>query len=129
MNEVLSMLEDDTDFQSADIYLESPPADELTDEDSGEEDGGGTVDNLNGRQLSAGAEVTIVAVVLRYNHFSVVQDYAETDHAEPDTAAASTSNGKRKQPPEAAGGKKRAKTESHAKAALTRNWRKADLSK
>jgi hypothetical protein len=59
VHDVISMLEEDNAFQTADIFLEPPPVDELTDEDSGEEDGGGTIDNLNRHQLAASVDVTI----------------------------------------------------------------------
>nr|XP_023023884.1 uncharacterized protein LOC111512028 [Leptinotarsa decemlineata] len=39
------------------IYIEPPEPNVLTDEDSGDEDCGGTIDNLSGRQLRARAEV------------------------------------------------------------------------
>lgn len=38
-------------------YVEPPEANVLTDEDSADEDSGGTIDNLSGRQLRARAEV------------------------------------------------------------------------
>ena len=38
VNEVLDILENSGAFQSADIFIEPPPANELTDEDSGDED-------------------------------------------------------------------------------------------
>ncbi|KAK9744399.1 Transposase IS4 [Popillia japonica] len=41
------------------IYIESPDAGVLTDQDSGDEDGGGTIDNLPGAQLRANAEVVL----------------------------------------------------------------------
>lgn len=60
VNEVLSMLEDDSSVQEASVFIEPPPVTEDTDEDSGEEDGEGTVSNLNGRQLRAPASATVV---------------------------------------------------------------------
>lgn len=60
LNEVLSMLEDDSDVQEASVFIEPPPVTEDTDEDSGEEDGEGTVSNLNGRQLRAPASATVL---------------------------------------------------------------------
>lgn len=56
------MLEDDDLFQRADIFLDPPEVDELTDEDSGEEDGECAVHNLSGRQLTASATATIVGL-------------------------------------------------------------------
>ncbi|KAL3289116.1 hypothetical protein HHI36_003556 [Cryptolaemus montrouzieri] len=52
------------------IFIEPPEADVLTDEDSGDEDAGGMIDNLSGRQLQARAEVKFA------NH---VSDIGETD--------------------------------------------------
>lgn len=42
------------------IFIEPPDAGVLTDEDSGEEDGGGYADNLSGSQLRAQAEVKLL---------------------------------------------------------------------
>lgn len=52
VHDVISMLEEEEPFEAANIYIDPPPLDELTDENSAEEDEGGTVDNLNGRQLT-----------------------------------------------------------------------------
>lgn len=41
------------------LYITPPEASTLTDEDSGEEDGEGLVDNLSGRQLLADAEIRL----------------------------------------------------------------------
>ena len=59
VNEVLDILEEDVTFQQTDVYIQPPPVDELTDEDSGDEDEGAAIQNLNGRQLSARATATI----------------------------------------------------------------------
>ena len=57
-HQVLSMLEDDSEMNGADIFI-SPPLDpDCSDEDSGDECEG-TVDNLTRRQLEATAEVTV----------------------------------------------------------------------
>lgn len=56
LEEALQMVfSDDID----EIYIEPPDAAILTDEDSGEEDGGGVIDNLSGAQLRAPAEVIL----------------------------------------------------------------------
>ena len=60
VNEVVSMLEDDSDFMRADIHILPPPAQELTDEDSGSEDDGVSYGNLSGQQLDQPATVTII---------------------------------------------------------------------
>ncbi|KAJ8967973.1 hypothetical protein NQ314_002548 [Rhamnusium bicolor] len=41
------------------IYVEPPEVSSLTDEDSGDEDIGGTLDNLSGRQLRSAAELVL----------------------------------------------------------------------
>ena len=53
------MLQDESDFVSANIYIQPPENGNDTDQDSGSEDSGGTVDNLTGRQLWAEASATI----------------------------------------------------------------------
>ncbi|XP_046393650.1 piggyBac transposable element-derived protein 3-like [Ischnura elegans] len=58
LQEVLSALEDDQDDVLG-IYIEPPESNVLSDEDSAEEDGGGFIDNLSGRQLRAGAEILV----------------------------------------------------------------------
>ena len=60
------MLEDEGNFEAADIFIE-PPQVALTDEDSADEDDGGTIDNLNGRQLAASA-VTVLRQGLRTHY-------------------------------------------------------------
>ncbi|KAK7099022.1 hypothetical protein V1264_003223 [Littorina saxatilis] len=60
VNDVLDILEENNTFQRADVFIEPPPVDMLTDEDSGDEEERPTVENLNGRQLSASATATII---------------------------------------------------------------------
>lgn len=52
----MNILDDFGDLEAANIYIEPPDPNEITDEDSGDEDGG-LVDNLCGRQLQASAEI------------------------------------------------------------------------
>jgi len=47
-----------SDF-SRNIYIEPPEVNILTDEDSGDEDGAGAIDNLTGRHLLAPAEIRL----------------------------------------------------------------------
>ena len=47
VHEVLSMLEDVGEFEEASIYIEPSPVAAITDEDSDDEDEGGTYSNLN----------------------------------------------------------------------------------
>lgn len=58
MSEVIARLEEDNDFTTAAIYV-SPPDNAGSDADSGDEDAGGTIDNLSGAQLRARAEMTV----------------------------------------------------------------------
>lgn len=58
MQEALEIAYDD-DIDA--IFIEPPDSNILTDEDSGDEDGGGTIDNLSGPQLRAQAEVKLVS--------------------------------------------------------------------
>lgn len=53
----LALIEEDNGSQVDRIFIEPHESSVLTDEDSGDEDGGGLIDNLSGRQLRAGAEV------------------------------------------------------------------------
>lgn len=48
------------DVNVDEIYIEPPDSGALTDEDSGDEDGGGLIDNLPGSQLRAQAEIKLV---------------------------------------------------------------------
>ena len=58
VHDVVTMLENDDNFKSAEIYI-SPPADSDSDEDSGSEDSGGIADNLPSNMLLAVAHMTI----------------------------------------------------------------------
>src|SRR6218665_3051166 len=53
------MLENDEDFMSADIYIDPPADSDNSDQDSGAEDGGGTVDNLPRNVLQAEAFMVV----------------------------------------------------------------------
>ncbi|KAF2889270.1 hypothetical protein ILUMI_16903 [Ignelater luminosus] len=54
------MMEEE-DLNVSRIYTEPPDSNVLTDEDSGEEDNGGFIDNLSGHQLRAGEKVVLAA--------------------------------------------------------------------
>ncbi|XP_072401576.1 uncharacterized protein [Diabrotica undecimpunctata] len=56
VQEALNMVYED-DVKVRNIYVEPPNIGDLTDEDSGEEDGGGFIDNLSRKQLEANVEV------------------------------------------------------------------------
>jgi len=77
VNQVIAMLEDDLDFSSANIYVQPPEnsTGQDTDEDSGSEDGGGSLNDLTGRQLRAEASATIFSS----NHQKTVISDAEGD--------------------------------------------------
>ncbi|KAK9754666.1 Transposase IS4 [Popillia japonica] len=57
MEEALAMISDE-DHEVSQIFMEPPESNVLTDEDSGDEDGG-LLDNLSGRQLRVGGEVVV----------------------------------------------------------------------
>ena len=58
MEEAINIAYDDDNVQ--DIYIEPPEQGFVTDEDSGEEDAGGLIDNLSGSQLRSQAELKII---------------------------------------------------------------------
>ncbi|KAL4125910.1 hypothetical protein QTP88_010147 [Uroleucon formosanum] len=57
--DILFDADDEYQAQVREIYIEPPEANILTDEDSGDEDGAGAIDNLTGRQLLARAEIRL----------------------------------------------------------------------
>lgn len=58
LQDVLDYLEDENqDLQN--IFIEPPEVSQLTDEDSGDEDGGGLIDNISGKLLTTPAEVRV----------------------------------------------------------------------
>lgn len=61
LKEEIEMLyhNENENIKNMDIYLSPPELDILTDENSGDEDSGGLIDNLNARQLEAVAEVNL----------------------------------------------------------------------
>ena len=58
VSEVLDLLEDCGDYESADVYIEPSDVNVLTDEDSGDENEAGPC-NFTGRQLRARAAVNL----------------------------------------------------------------------
>ncbi|KAI4465128.1 geranylgeranyl pyrophosphate synthase [Holotrichia oblita] len=68
------------DIDVHEIYIEPPDANILTNEDSGEEDGGGLLDNVSGRQLLLNAELVFRSAVT-------------VDEAEPEDILVRPSNG------------------------------------
>ncbi|XP_060598151.1 piggyBac transposable element-derived protein 3-like, partial [Ruditapes philippinarum] len=60
VNEIILMLEDEGNFERADIHVQPPPVDELTDEDSASEDEEVGYNNLSGRQLDQQATATVI---------------------------------------------------------------------
>ncbi|KAG8233155.1 hypothetical protein J437_LFUL014107 [Ladona fulva] len=63
LEEALRILaeDDDSEVGVADMFISLPEGNELTDEDSADEDGGGLVDNLTDRQLRAEAEIRLAS--------------------------------------------------------------------
>ncbi|KAI4459501.1 hypothetical protein MML48_6g00004129 [Holotrichia oblita] len=57
LKEALDIAYDESDNELSAIYIEPPDSNILTDEDSGDEDDGGLVDNLSRRQLCVNAEI------------------------------------------------------------------------
>ncbi|KAG8232458.1 hypothetical protein J437_LFUL012104 [Ladona fulva] len=63
LEEALRILaeDEDSEVEVADVFISPPEGNELTDEDSADEDKGGLVDNLTGRQLQAEAEIRLTS--------------------------------------------------------------------
>ncbi|RVE42918.1 hypothetical protein evm_012446 [Chilo suppressalis] len=57
LHEIADLLEQVDNGDLQDIFIEPPEVAEYTDEDSADEDSGGLIENLTGRQLLAGAEI------------------------------------------------------------------------
>lgn len=91
MDEILQELEDDEKDISR-LYIEPPVPNVESDEDSADEDEGGMLDNLTGRQLRAGAEV-----LFANNARTQLDPELSTDDAEEvDNCKPSKKNEKRK---------------------------------
>ena len=74
-NEVISYLEECGHFDSARVYLDAPGG-TITDEDSADEDEGGTINNLPGNQLRAGAHARIFS-----NAAETMEIVGDEDHS------------------------------------------------
>ena len=74
-NEVISYLEECGHFDSARIYLDAPGG-MITNEDSADEDEGGTINNLPGNQLRAGAHARIFS-----NAAETMEIVGDEDHS------------------------------------------------
>lgn len=61
--DLLESLDDEeaTGVEDAQIFIAPPDSHVLTDEDSGEDEGDSTLDNLSRRQLSADAEIRLTS--------------------------------------------------------------------
>ena len=59
LHEVMDLLEQDDSEELVNIYTAPPAVDTDSDKDSGDEDGGGLIDNLNANQLRATAEAVL----------------------------------------------------------------------
>ncbi|XP_070206728.1 uncharacterized protein [Littorina saxatilis] len=108
VNQVVSILEDLGTFEEATVYIEPPAVGEDTDEDSGDEDDGGVVSNLNRNQLLAGSVATIVRQGVRSSvedlaaelpadadHESSPSDTEPIDVNEPSTSSATPASSSR----------------------------------
>ncbi|KAK8787485.1 hypothetical protein V5799_022738, partial [Amblyomma americanum] len=112
LEEIAKILEEEDDDVSA-IYIEPPEASTYSDEDSADEDSGGLIDNLSGRQLRAGAE-TVFTDGRRIGGCDSDDD--DDDHGGQGDGASNTSS-----PAGDAG--------VSAKLPLTSKWKKGDLQK
>ncbi|KAK6173776.1 hypothetical protein SNE40_017176 [Patella caerulea] len=108
------ILDDEDDLNWADIFIQPPEENELTDSDSADEDGiGATINNLSGRQLSAGCSVTFRTRHGRQSLEDDIDQVSITDYSSSDSEDNSTSIG-------GLLAKKR-------KLSTTRNWRHGDF--
>ena len=89
--DILFEVEDELKSSAEDIFIEPPAVHILTDEDSGDEDGGGTIDNLAGRQLQVPVELRLENNI-RIGEFSVI----ETSNVSSSTPSSSTSRSSKK---------------------------------
>ena len=78
MNDILSALEDDDDFNRADIYLTPPDNGVGSDEDSGGEDDV-SPNNLSGKQLDAEAVAVVHRNFSEKDIFGDSESNAESD--------------------------------------------------
>lgn len=65
VHEALTILEEDTDLEPKSIFIEPPQPTIHSDEDSGDEDQGGFINNLSSRQLNAGCQVVLAIPIDR----------------------------------------------------------------
>ncbi|XP_070211058.1 piggyBac transposable element-derived protein 3-like [Littorina saxatilis] len=150
VNQVVSILEDLGTFEEATVYIEPPAVGEDTDEDSGDEDDGGVVSNLNRNQLLAGSVATIVRQGVRSSvedlaaelpadadHESSPSDTEPIDVNEPSTSSATPASssrqcrGKRVQQTRTTTGpskEKKTKIMKPKQQKQEREWKKSDIS-
>ncbi|KAK5648228.1 hypothetical protein RI129_003120 [Pyrocoelia pectoralis] len=86
VQELADMLEDEEfweDIEKSDhvqsVYIEPPDKRELSDEDSADEDSGGLLDNLSGKQLLANAEI-VMDSGRRIGNFDTIRDSDISDN-------------------------------------------------
>lgn len=72
-------------YDNINVYIAPPEPSELTDEDSADEDNGGLLDNLSGRQLVSDAEIRFTN-----NYEKVLPSYNDTFHEEYYTSVSTT---------------------------------------
>lgn len=85
------MLEDTDEMCSADVFITPPSNHDISDEDSGDEDGG-TVNNLSGSQLNAASTATIV-VGTEKKMIGCEDDDDRREHEQNETDADSVASG------------------------------------
>lgn len=89
VHEVVQMIEDETGpFMHADVYITPPENADVSDEDSGDEDEPGVIDNLSANQLRAEA----VAVIDRGSGVETVGEMIDSDESSDDEEAGPSSN-------------------------------------
>lgn len=115
MTEVLDQLEAEGHFDNADIYI-SPPSDvEQSEEDSADEDAGGTINNLSGRQLRSAATATCKFKGKRSTIGDDSDDNESVDGCEPakETAASGKRVEQSSAPEPSTTSRKKSKTQRH----------------
>ena len=100
------------EFDNPEIYI-TPPDSVQTDEDSGDEDQGGLIDNLNGQQLQAEAEAVIRTGRYYRRHLEDTDSSDDVDDSSDEEPLAN------KRRPAAENG--------HKKVPVVRKWCKNDL--
>ena len=83
---MIDQLEEDGHFDSAEVFINPPSDADQSEIDSADEDSGGTLNNLSGRQLRSAALATVKVNGKRH----VYLDVDDEDDGEPDEHLAAT---------------------------------------